>query len=92
MTARWAKEGETAVELSKNACEVTEFSGNALVVLASYDASGTVIDTKFVPVKEDAVISFAEIGLNTEKAAKVKVFLWNGRIKPLCEGASRNVK
>ena len=50
------------------------------------------IDTKFVPVKEDAVISFAEIGLNTEKAAKVKVFLWDGRIKPLCEGASRNVK
>ena len=92
LTARWIKEGETAVELSKNACEVTGFAGNALVVFASYDANGTVIDTKFVPVKEDAVISFAEIGLSTEKAAKVKVFLWDGRIKPLCEGASRNVK
>ena len=98
MTAKWASEDETFIELSADSCTLSNFNRIGTIYLASYNANGALMNIKTVQimpsveiqsisaeVAERSVKYFKEHRFETEGAAKVSVFLWDVSMTALCE-------
>ena len=101
LTAKWASEDETFIELSADSCTLSNFNRIGTVYLASYNANGALMNIKTVQimppveiqsisaeVAEGSVIYFKKHGFETEGAAKISAFLWDVSMTDLCESDS----
>lgn len=91
LTAKWAKEGEAAIELTSESYIVSGLDGEGIVYLASYNENGAVIDTKCITAT-NLEMPIVKTLLSTEGAAQIKAFLWDNNMTPLCENAFRTLK
>lgn len=92
LTARWIKEGETALCVSSYKIIVYNQSQPAVLIMASYDGN-RLLDAKtkeLTGAETEEYIGVFEIGLNTENATKIAAFLLDmtGEMRPLCESAA----
>ena len=93
LTARWIKEGETALCVSSYKIIVYNKSQPAVLIMASYDGN-RLLDVKTKELSGtteiEEYIGVSEIGLNTKNATKIVAFLWETAdgMRPLCENAA----
>lgn len=87
LKAKWAKDGEAAIEVTADSYIVSGLKEPGFAYLASYGEKG-LIDVKVVSVSEDVT---AKTELNTTGANRVMAFLWSYDMTPRCEKATKTL-
>lgn len=93
LTAKWAKDGEAAIALYADRYIISGLSETEFpdVYLASYNEKGALIDQKRITATNGEML-IMKTGLETNGAEKIKAFIWNEKMLPVCGSAVKTLK
>lgn len=93
LTAKWAKDGGAAIVLYSDRYVISGLSETEFpdVYLASYNEKGALIGTKRITATNGEML-IMKTGLETNGAAKIKAFIWNEKMLPVCGSAVKTLK